>query len=637
MSVQMAFKTVFGKRNGLGLMNTDVLVQEFLQGKEYVVDKMSKDGVHKIIAIWEYDKRPVNGASFVYFGMRLMSSDTPKSQELIKYADGVLNALGIMQGPSHMEVMYCADGPCLVEVGARCHGGEGSWLPIVQECIGYTIVSTMLDVYTNGPLFDKIDANNFTMCKAGREVDMVNREPGIIRATPGDAKIRALKSFRSINWEVKIGDFAPVTIDCFTRPGSVQLVNESEEQAEQDLENIHKIEEEGLFDYSVICPNPPVIGSVVVVDPFSTGANLAAAVLKWGYKLIIIFSEMETSQKAVLSKSAHMPSTLLIQHDSRAHDQDRAINDTVDKLRKQSSPVLAILAGAQTGVQLAEYLAARFKTRNNGQQLIPVRHDKIKMQERIAAAGVAALKQKVCSSEKEVTDFLHTLPVESHFKCVVKPLQSTATDGVHLLHSNSREGNIEKATQAFQSMNGKPNAFGKVNEGILVQEYLEGSEFIVDAVLRDGIYKVTAIWEYQRRENDSSSCLYHGMRLRSADKPEIKTVIDYSAAVVNALGYRNGPVHMEIILTPSGPKLLEIGWRCHGGLGTWLPIAQECIGYTQIEATLNCFLRPELFDTLPSVPTVSSHGMEVFLFSNQAGTVKSIPALDTIRELRSVR
>jgi hypothetical protein len=31
--------------------------------------------------------------------------------------------------------------PCLVEVGARCQGGEGTWLKVVKECIGYTMVS----------------------------------------------------------------------------------------------------------------------------------------------------------------------------------------------------------------------------------------------------------------------------------------------------------------------------------------------------------------------------------------------------------------------------------------------------------------------------------------------------------------
>ena len=49
--------------------------------------------------------------------------------------------MGIVQGPSHMEVMYNeTTGPCLVEVGSRCQGGEGTWLPTCVECVGYTQV-----------------------------------------------------------------------------------------------------------------------------------------------------------------------------------------------------------------------------------------------------------------------------------------------------------------------------------------------------------------------------------------------------------------------------------------------------------------------------------------------------------------
>lgn len=49
--------------------------------------------------------RPVNGANFVYYGMRLVGSDTKKAKEMVAYADGVLDALQIKQGPSHMEVI----------------------------------------------------------------------------------------------------------------------------------------------------------------------------------------------------------------------------------------------------------------------------------------------------------------------------------------------------------------------------------------------------------------------------------------------------------------------------------------------------------------------------------------------------
>ena len=101
-----AFVRILGKRNGLGLINDSVLVQEYLVGKEYVIDKVSRDGVHKLVAIWEYDKRSVNNANFVYFGAKTFSSESEKAQQMVAYADKVLDALGIRQGPSHMEVIF---------------------------------------------------------------------------------------------------------------------------------------------------------------------------------------------------------------------------------------------------------------------------------------------------------------------------------------------------------------------------------------------------------------------------------------------------------------------------------------------------------------------------------------------------
>ena len=34
---------------------------EFLAGDEYVVDTVSRDGVHKCVCIWKYIKFPLNG------------------------------------------------------------------------------------------------------------------------------------------------------------------------------------------------------------------------------------------------------------------------------------------------------------------------------------------------------------------------------------------------------------------------------------------------------------------------------------------------------------------------------------------------------------------------------------------------
>jgi hypothetical protein len=40
----------------------------------------------------------------------------------------------------------------------------------------------------------------------------------------------------------------------------------------------------------------------VVVDPFSSGANIAAMVVKWGYKLVLVFSENDNPVAALVSR-----------------------------------------------------------------------------------------------------------------------------------------------------------------------------------------------------------------------------------------------------------------------------------------------------------------------------------------------
>ena len=55
-----------------------------------MVDGVSRDGVYKVVAIWEYDKRSVNGANFVYFGMRLRAAVGAREQMLISYASKVM-------------------------------------------------------------------------------------------------------------------------------------------------------------------------------------------------------------------------------------------------------------------------------------------------------------------------------------------------------------------------------------------------------------------------------------------------------------------------------------------------------------------------------------------------------------------
>lgn len=87
-----------------------VLCQEFLRGKEYVVDHVSRGGVHKTVMVWVYDKRPCHGSAFVYFGCIPVDSESAEAKILIPYVRGVLDAMEITNGPTHAEVMMTPEG-----------------------------------------------------------------------------------------------------------------------------------------------------------------------------------------------------------------------------------------------------------------------------------------------------------------------------------------------------------------------------------------------------------------------------------------------------------------------------------------------------------------------------------------------
>ena len=119
---------------------------------------------------------------------------------------------------------------------------------------------------------------------------------------------------------------------------------------------------------------------------------------------------------------------------------------------------------------------------------------------------------------------------------------------------------------------------------------------------------------------------------------EAKLLINYCNGVLDALELKNGPGHAEIILTPSGPCLVEMNCRAHGGDGNWRSMARALTGgYSQVEGTVDAYLDKKSFSILPRVPPspAKAFGQEVILVSYAAGEVAATPGYDVIKNLES--
>ena len=249
-AVRKAFTALEGTKNVLGLTNYAVLLQEYLRGDEYVVDTVSRSGVHKCVAIWKYDKRMFNGSPVVYFGIRLMSvDDEPQLRAMVEYTFKVLDALGIRNGSVHSELKTEERGPVLIEANCRLHGGEGTWAPMAEECLGYSAVTAMLDAYLDPAAFGALPSMPSGFRAHAKEAKLRSAVSGVLKTIDQAAlkAIRELPSYRSEMIAVKVGKRIDLTTDAVTACGNVNFVNKDLKQLEKDYDAFHEIVGRSIF------------------------------------------------------------------------------------------------------------------------------------------------------------------------------------------------------------------------------------------------------------------------------------------------------------------------------------------------------------------------------------------------------
>lgn len=229
----------------------EVLCQEYLKGREYVVDHVSLNGVHKTMMVWLYDKREANGASFVYFGDKPVESETEEAKLLIPYAREVLNALGVMNGPSHGEFIMTDDGPCMVEMNVRCHGGDAIWQPLCRGLTGgYNQVDGTVAAYLDPEQFWSFPDAPGPFQTFGQCVELVSFSEGIVKSMPGFRRIEDLASFVALETGHHMGSQVRKTVDMATEAGTVVVMNTDKRALAFDIEVIRALEKaNALFEY----------------------------------------------------------------------------------------------------------------------------------------------------------------------------------------------------------------------------------------------------------------------------------------------------------------------------------------------------------------------------------------------------
>lgn len=217
-------------------------------------------------------------------------------------------------------------------------------------------------------------------------------------------------------------------------------------------------------------------------------------------------------------------------------------------------PLDAVLGLDDATVAAAAAISSALGLPSNPIKSVETSRNKLLMRERLKRAGVPipafrafAISENPPSAASKV-----------RYPCVLKPTTLSASQGV------IRADNPRQFIEAWARIKRIVEAVGASPE-ILVEEFMPGPEVALDAILEDGRLRMLAIFD--KPDPLDGPFFEETIYLRPTRLPQRSQdrIVSAATRALAALGLRTGPVHVELRIGGSQPKIIEAAARPIGG------------------------------------------------------------------------
>jgi biotin carboxylase len=229
------YDQIYGVVNKVGLRNEAVLVEEFAAGVEFMIDGYSVDGEHGIVDVCRYTKSQRGDRIGIYDLVDFLPPEHPDVHAVWPYVQQVLDAVGIRNGCSHTEVILTADGPRLLEVGARPAGGGHQM--ITKLATGSNHILRTVGHRVRGEFHA-----SYELVQHVCSVVISAPRTGIWRNAEVFDGVDELKTFWAKWFAGGTGDRVQATDDIYTYLGWVVLASKDADAVEADYRHIKELE-----------------------------------------------------------------------------------------------------------------------------------------------------------------------------------------------------------------------------------------------------------------------------------------------------------------------------------------------------------------------------------------------------------
>ncbi len=366
---------------------------------------------------------------------------------------------------------------------------------------------------------------------------------------------------------------------------------------------------------------------IVVVDCISSGQMFIDDIIEMGYHPLAIYTYFDTEH--AVGWTANMNSVKKDIKDKAEIIQltkDQDFEDFLKQLKKYD--IAAVVPGSESGVRFAEKLSTALGVRGNNSNTTDLRRTKAGMFEALGKAGIRRIESMIVTSEEQVKKFWNDNKLK---KAVLKFSEGAGTVGLKICDS------IEDSVAYFDQMHSMYNDIGSSDSPILMQEYIGGTEYIVNSLSIDGRHKITDVWRYEKIIDEDGILIYDTMVLVDRLVPGMQELLQYDYKVLDAVDMKNGYCHTEIKVDDKGPVLIETNARIMGGNFT-REYLDEIFGSHMSDITLKALLNPSFFDSFLKTPYLPRKSA-LFKFAIAPRNMKADlgPFFELVKHLESYR
>ncbi|MGX4593236.1 ATP-grasp domain-containing protein [Leuconostoc sp. JNUCC 76] len=209
------------------------------------------------------------------------------------------------------------------------------------------------------------------------------------------------------------------------------------------------------------------------------------------------------------------------------------------------------------------------------------------------------------------------------FPLVLKPVNTASSINVFYIDT------VQTLVERFQEMTKlKESYMGfKVKNEYLMEEFLTGPEFSVELFLNSNSIAFVEVTAKKTTKPPYFVELMHTFpaEIRLEDK---QVIVDAAFKAVQSIGFENGPAHVEVKLTETGPKIIEVNGRPGGDCIT-SDLILNAYGVNIFTKTVELYLNRKItFNVAKNKCSIIK-----FLFSNKSGRLKEIKGLKEIKSL----